>query len=52
MPDGDRTPVRVPAALTLALGVTLVATVAFGVRPGLVGHFGDVATDLAAIAGR
>jgi NADH-quinone oxidoreductase subunit N len=49
-PDGDRTPIRVPAAITTALGVTLIATVAFGFFPGLVGHFGDVATDLAAVA--
>ncbi|MBV9951278.1 MAG: NADH-quinone oxidoreductase subunit N, partial [Acidimicrobiia bacterium] len=49
-PDGDRTPIRVPAAITMALGVTLIATVAFGFFPGLVGHFGDVATDLAAVA--
>ena len=51
-PDGDRTPVRVPSAITLAMGVTLVATVAFGFFPGLVGHFGDVATDLASAVGR
>jgi NADH-quinone oxidoreductase subunit N len=50
-PDGDRTPVRIPSALTLAMGVTLIATVAFGFFPGLVGHFGDVATDLAASVG-
>ena len=30
----------------------LVATVAFGVFPGLVAHFGDVATDLVAAVGR
>jgi NADH-quinone oxidoreductase subunit N len=51
-PDGDRAPVRVPSAITLAMGVTLVATVAFGFFPGLVGHFGDVATDLASAVGR
>jgi NADH-quinone oxidoreductase subunit N len=49
-PDGDRAPVKVPGAITVALGATLIATVAFGFFPGLVGHFGDVATDLAAIA--
>src|SRR3954471_19921252 len=37
-PDGDRTPIRIPAAITVALGITLVATVAFGFFPGLVGH--------------
>ena len=52
-PDGDRTPVQGAVAPSpLAIGVTLVATVAFGFFPGLVGHFGDVATDLAAAVGR
>ena len=39
-------------AFTLAIGVTLVATMVFGFFPGLVGHFGDVATDLASAVGR
>ena len=52
VPDGDRTPIRVPGALTIAMGVTVAATFVFGVLPGTVGRFGDVATDLLAVAGR
>lgn len=49
VPDGDTTPVKVPSALVIALGVTVIATLVFGVLPGTVGHFGDVATDLLAV---
>ena len=40
------TPGRIPmtGALAAALAITAIATVAFGVLPGLVSHFGDVAT--------
>ena len=48
-PDGDTTPVKVPSALAIALGVTAIATIVFGFLPGTVGHFGDAATDLLAI---
>lgn len=41
-PDGDLTRVRVPVSLTAALGLTAVVTLAFGVGPGLVGHFTEV----------
>ncbi len=41
-PDGDVTPVRVPPAVTAALVLTAVATVAFGVYPGLVGDVAEV----------
>ncbi|MFZ4518110.1 MAG: NADH-quinone oxidoreductase subunit N [Microthrixaceae bacterium] len=34
-PDGDTTPVRVPAGLTAAVTLALVATLLFGVLPGL-----------------
>lgn len=50
-PDGDTTAIKVPSALVIALGVTAVATVLFGFFPGTVGHFGDAATDLLAVAG-
>ena len=43
VPDGDRTPIRVPPSLVAALGLTLVITVVLGFLPGLVAHFGDVA---------
>ncbi len=40
------TPGRIPmtGALAAALAITALATLAFGVLPGLVSHFGDVAT--------
>ncbi len=34
-PDGDTTPVKVPAGLTAAVTLALVATLVFGVLPGL-----------------
>ncbi|MGI8936761.1 MAG: NADH-quinone oxidoreductase subunit N [Iamia sp.] len=49
-PDGDLTPIRVPTALTLVMGLTVLATLVFGFAPGTVGHFGEVATDLLAVA--
>ncbi len=51
-PDGDLTPIRIPTALTLVMGAAVVGTFVFGFAPGTVGHFGDVATDLLAVAGR
>ncbi|WCO66706.1 NADH-quinone oxidoreductase subunit N [Iamia majanohamensis] len=51
-PDGDLTPIRIPASLTLVMGVAVVGVIVFGFAPGTVGHFGDAATDLLAIAGR
>jgi NADH-quinone oxidoreductase subunit N len=39
---GDVAPVRVPPSLVAALTLTTVATLAFGVAPGLVTHFTDV----------
>lgn len=51
VPDGDTTPIRVPTSLAIALGLTVVGTLVFGVFPGTVGHLGDVATDLLAVAG-
>ncbi len=50
VPDGDMTPVRVPVSLAAALGLTAVATLAFGVGPGLIGHFTEVSL-LAGIGG-
>ncbi len=49
VPDGDTTSIKIPSALAIALGVTVVATLVFGFLPGTVGHFGDVATDLLAV---
>jgi NADH-quinone oxidoreductase subunit N len=44
VPDDDRSPVRVPAALGAALALTVIGTIAVGVLPQLVGRFGDLAT--------
>ena len=41
VPDGDRTPVRVPPALVSAIAITVVLTVVFGVLPQAIGHFTD-----------
>ena len=48
--DGDERPIVVTGALGAALTVTLLATMAFGVLPGLVGHFGEVSV-LSALGG-
>ena len=45
-PDGDITPVKVPTGLTAAVVISLVATMVFGVLPGLltdISSFGPVA---------
>jgi len=41
-PDGDVTPIRIPASLVGALGLTAQATMAFGVYPKLVDTVADV----------
>ena len=43
VPDGDRTPVRIPVSLSAALGLSVIVTVAFGVS-NLATRFGDLAT--------
>jgi NADH-quinone oxidoreductase subunit N len=43
VPDEDRAPIRIPAALGGALAVTAIATVVIGVIPQVVGHFADLA---------
>jgi len=43
VPDEDRTPVRVPAALSVALGLTAVVTLVLGVT-NIATRFGDLAT--------
>jgi NADH-quinone oxidoreductase subunit N len=45
---GDVAPVRVPPSLFAALALTTVATLAFGIAPGLVTHFTNVS--VAAVA--
>ena len=44
VPDGDRTPIKVPTPLVTALGITVVVVVVVGVYPQLFGHFGDLAS--------
>ena len=51
VPDGDITPVRVPGSLQVALGITAVATIVFGVVPGVISRYGEL-TDLAGAFGR
>jgi NADH-quinone oxidoreductase subunit N len=47
VPDGDRTPVRIPFSLAAALALSVVVTVAFGVS-NLATRFGDLAAFLPA----
>ena len=47
VPDGDRTPIRVPAPLITALGITAAVVVAIGVYPQGFARFGDLASVLA-----
>ena len=44
VPDGDRTPIRVPASLTFALIITVGLTIVWGVVPGVLTHFTDHVT--------
>ncbi|MGQ0434295.1 MAG: NADH-quinone oxidoreductase subunit N [Microthrixaceae bacterium] len=47
VPDGDRTPVRIPFSLSAALALSIVVTLAFGVS-NLATRFGDLASFLPA----
>ena len=49
-PDGDERPVVMTGSLKAALAMTIIATMAFGILPGLVGHFGEVSV-LSALGG-
>jgi NADH-quinone oxidoreductase subunit N len=44
VPDGDRTPIRVPAPLITALAITAAVVVAVGVYPQAIARFGDLAS--------
>ncbi len=46
-PTGDHTPIRYPAALGTALAITVIATIVFGILPGITGDLSDF-TNLAA----
>ena len=41
-PDGDVTPIRVPASLQAALAITGIVTVVFGVLPGIISRYGEL----------
>jgi NADH-quinone oxidoreductase subunit N len=44
VPDGDRTPVSVPASLAAAVALCAVGTLAIGVAPNIIARFGDLAS--------
>ena len=44
VPDGDRTPISVPAPLITALGITAAIVVVIGVYPQAFARFGDLAS--------
>jgi NADH-quinone oxidoreductase subunit N len=44
VPDGDRTPIRVPTSLSAALGITVAVVLVVGVYPQLFAHLGDLAS--------
>jgi NADH-quinone oxidoreductase subunit N len=44
VPDGDRTPIRVPASLQAALALTAAVVVAIGIYPQIFARLGDVAS--------
>jgi NADH-quinone oxidoreductase subunit N len=51
VPDGDTTPIKVPAPVQAALALCGVLTLLFGVLPGLIAKFGQL-SDLAGAFGR
>jgi NADH-quinone oxidoreductase subunit N len=51
VPDGDTTPVRTPAPVLAALGITAAGTLLLGVLPGLVLRFGDLQDLTGALGG-
>jgi len=44
VPDGDRTPIRVPAPLSTALAITAAVVIVVGVYPQSFANFGDMAS--------
>ena len=51
VPDDDRTPVRVPTPIQVALALTAVTTVVIGILPNLFAHVGDLASLTHALGG-
>lgn len=50
-PYGDTSPVRTPASIGLALGISTIATLVLGVLPGVAMYFGDMARLAGAFGG-
>ena len=40
-PNQDHTPISFPAPLAIALGITVIATIVFGILPGITGDLSD-----------
>ena len=51
VPDGDTTRIVTPSSLQIALGITAIATLVFGILPGIVLRFGEMAELLGAFGG-
>jgi NADH:ubiquinone oxidoreductase subunit 2 (subunit N) len=51
VPHGDTTPMITPSSIQIALGITAVVTLLFGVLPGVVLRFGEMAELLGAFGG-
>jgi NADH-quinone oxidoreductase subunit N len=50
VPDGDRTPIKIPASLTLAMGLCIVGVLAVGVYPALVTKLVDLSSFIGSVA--
>ena len=50
VPDGDTTPIKTPGSLVIALVITSMATLIFGVLPGIGLHFADLAEIAGAVS--
>ena len=51
VPHGDTTPMITPSSIQIALGITAVVTLLFGILPGVVLRFGEMAELLGAFGG-
>ncbi len=51
VPHGDTTPMITPSSIQIALGITAVVTLLFGILPGMVLRFGEMAELLGAFGG-
>ena len=44
VPDGDRTPIRIPSALSLAMGLCVLGVLAIGVYPSIFTEMVDLSS--------